>query len=222
MADDRWRRDERYYREPVFRDDETTRSRHGDSFYSGRAADARGYGGYGGGGGDVRSGRFSERTRRYEGRTEGPGGYDDRAAYEGRPARPYEGEWGYPNDPTEGDVGRDRGYGFFGSPGRSFWRDPGDDVRERSERFERGHRGRGPRGYARSAERIREDVSDRLTDDPYVDASDIEIKVSGTEVTLTGTVDSREARRRAEDLAERVVGVTHVQNNLRVRQPGAF
>jgi hypothetical protein len=35
-------------------------------------------------------------------------------------------------------------------------------------------------------------------------------------VTLTGSVDSRNARRRAEDIAERVSGVTHVQNNLRV------
>ncbi len=78
------------------------------------------------------------------------------------------------------------------------------------------HRGRGPKGYRRSDDRIREDVNDRLSDDPYVDASEIDVQVSGAEVTLTGTVDSRNARRRAEDLAERVSGVTHVQNNLRV------
>jgi osmotically-inducible protein OsmY len=80
------------------------------------------------------------------------------------------------------------------------------------------HRGRGPKGYRRSDERIREDVSDRLYDDPYVDASDIEVTVSGGEVSLAGAVDSRETRRRAEDLAEGVSGVTHVQNNLRVRR----
>jgi hypothetical protein len=83
-----------------------------------------------------------------------------------------------------------------------------------------GHRGRGPRGYARSAERIREDVSDRLTDDPFLDASDIEVRVSTSEVTLDGTVGSRADKRRAEDCAEQVAGVTHVQNNLRVRQRG--
>ncbi|HEY0834617.1 MAG TPA: BON domain-containing protein [Azospirillum sp.] len=83
------------------------------------------------------------------------------------------------------------------------------------------HRGRGPRGYTRSDERIRDDVNDRLTDDPYVDASDIDVTVSGGEVTLAGTVDSRMARRRAEDIVDAVSGVTHVQNNLRVRQQTA-
>jgi hypothetical protein len=37
-------------------------------------------------------------------------------------------------------------------------------------------------------------------------------------VTLTGTVPTREQRRRAEDIAESISGVTHVQNNLRVKQ----
>ena len=80
------------------------------------------------------------------------------------------------------------------------------------------HRGRGPKGYTRSDDRIREEVCDRLTDDPVVDASDVEVNVSNSEVTLSGTVDSREERRRAEECAERVSGVTHVQNNLRVKQ----
>jgi hypothetical protein len=53
-----------------------------------------------------------------------------------------------------------------------------------------------------------------------VDASDVEVNVSNCEVTLSGTVDDRDERRRAEDCAERVSGVTHVQNNLRVKQAG--
>jgi hypothetical protein len=80
------------------------------------------------------------------------------------------------------------------------------------------HRGRGPRGYTRSDERIREYVHDRLTDDPMLDASDIEVSVGNGEVTLNGMVDGRHDKRRAEDVAEGVPGVTHVQNNLRVRQ----
>lgn len=91
--------------------------------------------------------------------------------------------------------------------------------RRRMDEMQAGHRGRGPKGYTRSDERIREDVSDRLMDDPIVDASEVEVSVSGCEVTLTGTVDTREQRRRAEDCADRVSGVTHVQNNLRVK-PG--
>lgn len=80
------------------------------------------------------------------------------------------------------------------------------------------HRGRGPKGYRRSDERIREDVSDRLTDDSSVDASGIEVSVQDGEVTLSGTVGDRQGRRRAEDIAESVAGVTHVQNNLRLGQ----
>ena len=78
------------------------------------------------------------------------------------------------------------------------------------------HRGRGPKGYSRSDERIRDDVNDRLTDDPFLDASDIEVMVDKGEVTLTGKVTSREDKRRAEDLADNVSGVKHVQNNLRL------
>jgi osmotically-inducible protein OsmY len=75
---------------------------------------------------------------------------------------------------------------------------------------------RGPRGYRRSDERIREDVNDRLTDDWRVDASDIEVTVNNGMVTLTGRVESREEKRRAEDVAERVSGVADVSNQLRV------
>lgn len=96
----------------------------------------------------------------------------------------------------------------------------GDEDAERRRRMDerQSHRGRGPRNYTRSDDRIREDVSDRLSDDPYVDASDVEVAVSGGEVTLSGTVDGRTAKRRAEDCAEAVSGVRHVQNNLRVRE----
>ncbi len=83
-----------------------------------------------------------------------------------------------------------------------------------------GHRGRGPKGYQRSDARIEEDINDRLTDDPRLDATDIQVQVTKGEVTLAGAVDGREARRRAEDIAESVSGVTYVMNNLRVRQPG--
>jgi osmotically-inducible protein OsmY len=93
----------------------------------------------------------------------------------------------------------------------------GDEDAERRRRMDQ-FRGRGPKGYTRSDERIREDVSDRLTDDWRVDASNIEIKVSNGEVTLSGTVDSRDAKRRAEDIAESVSGARHVQNNLRVSE----
>jgi hypothetical protein len=80
----------------------------------------------------------------------------------------------------------------------------------------RGARGLGPQGYKRSDERISDDAHDRLTDDTWLDASSISISVSGGEITLSGTVESREAKHRAERLVEDLPGVNHVQNNLRV------
>jgi len=78
--------------------------------------------------------------------------------------------------------------------------------------------GRGPRGYQRGDERIREDVCDRLTDDPRIDAEDIEVQVAQAEVTLSGSVRSREEKRYAEDLIEHITGVREVNNNLKVRR----
>ena len=82
-----------------------------------------------------------------------------------------------------------------------------------------GYSGRGPKGYKRSDDRIREDVSDRLMDDHRVDASDITVEVKDGEVTLTGTVSDREQKRCAEELVERVNGVKDVNVNLRVNRP---
>ena len=81
-----------------------------------------------------------------------------------------------------------------------------------------GFRGKGPKGYQRSDERLTEDINERLTYDDDVDASDVSVNVAAGEATLTGTVNSRAEKRRAEDLADDVPGVTHVQNNLRVKQ----
>lgn len=98
----------------------------------------------------------------------------------------------------------------------------GDDDAKRRRRMdemrEDNHRGKGPKNYTRSSERIKEDVNDQLGDHWMLDASNVEVEVNGTEITLTGTVDSRENKRRAEDIADSVSGVTHVQNNLRVKR----
>jgi hypothetical protein len=83
---------------------------------------------------------------------------------------------------------------------------------------DRGHRGRGPKNYARSDERINEEVHERLTDDSWLDASNIDVAVSDGEVTLSGTVADRQAKHRAERLVEDLSGVKHVQNNLRIAE----
>lgn len=79
-----------------------------------------------------------------------------------------------------------------------------------------GFSGRGPKDYQRSDERIREEICDRMTDDDSLDPSDITIQVTQGEVTLTGTVQSRYQKRRAEDLAEGSSGVRDVTNNIRI------
>jgi len=81
-----------------------------------------------------------------------------------------------------------------------------------------GFYGKGPRGYTRSDDRIREDVCDRLSADDEVDASDITVTVTKTEVTLEGSVPDRHSKRRAEDIAESVTGVTEVHNRLRANK----
>ena len=53
-------------------------------------------------------------------------------------------------------------------------------------------------------------------DDDDIDATEIAIEVKSGEVTLTGTVNSREEKRAAEDIAEQSPGVREVQNHLRV------
>ena len=78
-------------------------------------------------------------------------------------------------------------------------------------------RGRGPQGYRRSDDRIREDACECLMDDEYVDASEIEVEVRDGEITLSGTVESREQKRRAEHLLEELSGVNEVHNRLRVQ-----
>ena len=84
------------------------------------------------------------------------------------------------------------------------------------------HVGRGPKGYQRSDERIREDICDRLSQHGQIDASEIQVSVSNCEVTLQGSVDSRGAKRLSEDIAEGVYGVRDVNNQLRVnREPGS-
>jgi len=79
--------------------------------------------------------------------------------------------------------------------------------------------GRGPKGYRRSDERIREDVCERLSDNDEVDASEIEVQVKDRKVTLTGSVQNRRMKHIAEDLAEAVSGVDDVDNRITVTKP---
>ena len=173
------------------RDDDTRESRYGSY---GRSGAERGY---------------SEGMRDYsQQRYNYPTGFRSNESYGGR---------SYDNDRDRYDRGEDRGWWDRASDAVASWFGDEDAERRRRMDQQREHRGRGPKNYRRSDERIKEDVNDRLSDDYYVDASEVEVLVSNTEVTLTGTVNSRADKRRAEDIAESVSGVTNVENRLRVK-----
>jgi osmotically-inducible protein OsmY len=78
------------------------------------------------------------------------------------------------------------------------------------------HRGRGPKGYRPSDERLTEIICERLTDDPFIDARNISVKVVGGEVTLSGSVEERRQKYAAEDIVADVFGVIEVHNDLSV------
>jgi len=76
------------------------------------------------------------------------------------------------------------------------------------------HAGKGPKGYRRSDDRIREDVCEALSSHPEIDASDMEVDVKDGVVIFTGSVESRLVKRMAEDLIENIPGVADVRNEL--------
>ncbi len=82
-----------------------------------------------------------------------------------------------------------------------------------AERF-----GKGPKGYKRADERIKDDVCDRICHMRGMDASDVEIQVSGGEVTLTGTIQTRQMKWQLEHLIDSINGVTEIHNQLRMKR----
>ena len=161
---------------------------------------------YGGGYGGGRQGYGGER---YRGQSEGYGSeYDYRGGslYGGGYGRG-SGSYGTAGSYEQGSREQSR----FSQPGSSGY---GSESYSRSQG--QSMRGRGPRNYQRSDERIREDVCECLTVDDLLDASAIEVTVTDGEVVLSGLVFERDAKRRAEDLSEGVSGVKDVRNNLRV------
>lgn len=175
-------------------------------------------------------GRIYTKSGGYEGDGR-PARFDEPPAYrdfEANQRRLHRGDYdreAYVSNPREGR----------GEEPRSWWDRTQDELsalfgdehaRRRREWDERQaeilgeHRGRGPEGYRRSDGRIADDINDRLTEDPIIDASEIEVSVKDGEATLSGVIFRKEDKRRAEDIAERVSGVSHVQNNLRLRRDG--
>ncbi len=78
--------------------------------------------------------------------------------------------------------------------------------------------GYGPRGYTRSDERIREDINERLTQDGRIDATEVNVSVTGGVAELSGSVDDRQQKRIAGHIADSVPGVWDVKNHLTINR----
>jgi BON domain len=76
----------------------------------------------------------------------------------------------------------------------------------------------GPKGYQRSDERLREDISERLMEARHIDSSDVTVKVSAAKVVLEGTVPERRMKHAIEDLVDACPGVQDIDNRIRVRR----
>ncbi len=124
----------------------------------------------------------------------------------------------------------EQGFDLHHEDDRSWWDRAADEVsswfgdeeatrRRRMDEQNESHRGRGPKNYMRADARIAEDINDRLTDHPYIDAYELEVSVSDGDVTLSGSAESRYDKRLAEDIAYDVAGVKNVENRIRIEKP---
>lgn len=127
---------------------------------------------------------------------------------------------------TDAYGGPSMGQGFgsssgYGGSGESYGQQYGhrDDASFAGRQFggaQQSHRGRGPKNYARSDERIVEDINERLTHADDIDASEIEVRCEGGKITLEGSVEHRWMKHRAEDIADACAGVKDVDNRISV------
>lgn len=173
--------------------------------------------------GTVRHGRNETTHRYFPGDDYGGQDYTRRGAGYGQQGSGNYGAGSYGSVIPPRQYDRDeRGFFDRASDEVMSWFGDDDAARRRKMDSREDHRGRGPSNYTRSNERLLEEACERLTRDPHVDASKIDVTAADNEITLTGTVDSRSAKRRAEDIVDDISGVKHVQNNLRVESRDSY
>lgn len=182
-----------------------------------------------GSGGGMYSGGYTGQTQR------GYGGDDDMrgSRYGGFGGRGSGGDFGeeqrYGGSQRTGQYGNYLGYG--GAQGGGYGREAGGGM-ERGGRdwgFDNTRRGmegsrtqrRGPKGYTRSDERIKDDVCERLMQQHDVDLEEVSIEVQNGKVTLEGSVPERRMKHAIEDVACNCYGVRDVENRVRVADRNA-
>jgi hypothetical protein len=119
---------------------------------------------------------------------------------------PYFEEVGFNRGNNEDSLGREN---HTRSTQRSKW--AGTPVGRQQRRYPLG-----PKGYTRSDERLREDISERLMEAYDIDSSEVTVQVLGARVVLEGTVPTRYMKHAIEDIADAAPGVQDVDNRVRV------
>lgn len=173
--------------------------------------------------------RYGKQSRGFRGLEEGPsfsgqdyledwGGEEPRSSYFNRNV-PHVGdrEGRRMDRPGQRRYGSDRAYREAEFSDAGFYDDTEfeADYRDRSRGL---HFGKGPKGWKRSDEAIKENACQALSDDSRVDATEIEVTVKDGVVHLRGTVDERRTKRRAEACVEDLSGVLDVINELRIHR----
>ncbi len=215
-------------------EDRGSRSTYG-SGRMGERAPFRGGGMYGaaeyGGGQGGQSGSTGYQGTGYSGGGKGPFQRDDRDAWRPEPrdtwaggsesgSRSFRSQQGQRSQPSADlDQDRDRSSYYRGSYSRStqpysYEGGSGTFVSE-SMTMHGPYTGKGPKGYKRSDQQICEEANQALERDGRIDASEIEVSCNEGVLSLTGKVESRRAKRDAEECVESIYGVKDVMNELK-------
>ncbi|AUN99134.1 BON domain-containing protein [Bacteriovorax stolpii] len=80
------------------------------------------------------------------------------------------------------------------------------------------YRGIGPKSYTRSDNSIEEEVCEILIHDRFIDVENVFISVEKGVVKLSGSVRDRREKFEIEDIAEHVLGVVEVKNEIQVQK----
>jgi hypothetical protein len=180
-----------------------------------------------------KGGRESEPGRQRSSRRSGPAAGrrtikrdQDRSELIERGEGPTEDEVIDPSVASPSEITAEGGPGGYSALGGGVYPDEGapEDATWRGDQFSPERRSGGDRrsapgglrGYRRPDESLAREIHEILTKDPELDATDIEVEVEGGAVTLTGEVESSDAKLLAEELVESTPGVREIHNRLRI------
>ena len=140
--------------------------------------------------------------------------------------RDYEDDRRYRRHRGWGDKVADEVKARFGSERAERRLERDHEIEEREDRRDerrdrRDYRGVGPRMRHDDDDDLREEIIDRLRDDPDLDAADILVRVIDNEAILDGSVRSKRDAERAHHLANDVRGIVYVRDRLRVGRSGS-